>query len=284
MILGELFISPNVHKASGRQAEHMKFPTAFDTSLGANFAETQCADYFDTFLANSSFAACRPMSFLLTNSRSYFDAIKKGQNVTEQVVDQACSVDKKRCQSVMDDLDRQLMKKCKKDFKEGTQTVQVAHRDFMAYEMVRDATCLRNTNSTNSTASSPKYCYTEALFGKNSTDTADGYLYLLPVGYALPDAAPVNDTNFPDDTRPSCSSCNKRLLDLLHDYSNHSGVDIANLYKEAAKTMNSQCGSQFANPKPLEKTADNGVMGSSLRLPVNLLIVVILLWSSLILI
>ncbi|KAA8907819.1 hypothetical protein TRICI_004900 [Trichomonascus ciferrii] len=259
----------------------MKFPTAFDTSLGANFAETQCADYFDTFLANGSFVACRPISFLLTNSRSYFAAVKKGQNVTEQVVDQACSVDKHHCQAVMDDLDRQLMSKCKKDFKEETQIVQVAHRDFLAYEMVHDATCLRNTNTTNSTASSPKYCYTEALFGKNSSDTADGYLYLLPVGYSMPDATAVNDTNFPDDTKPSCSSCNRRLLDLLHDYSNHSGVDIANLYSDAAKTMNSQCGSGFANPKPLEKTADNGAM--SLRLPVNLLIVVILLWSSLML-
>lgn len=284
MLLSELYISPNVH-TTGKQHphKHMKFPTAFDTSLGANFAETQCADYFDTFLANSSFVACRPMSFLLTNSRSYFDAVKKGQNVTEQVVSQTCDVDKVHCQSIMDDLDRQLMKKCKKDFKEETQIVQVAHRDFMAYEMVRDATCLRNTNTTNTAANAPKYCYTEALFGKNSSSTSDGYLYLLPVGYSIPDVTTTNDTNFPDDTKPSCSSCNKRLLDLLRGYSNHSGVDISSLYEEAAKTMNSQCGSNFANPSPLEKTADNGAMGS-FRLSVNLLIVVILLWSSLILI
>lgn len=259
----------------------MKYPTAFDTSLGTNFIDPKCSDFFDDFLKNDSFVDCKPMSFYLTNSQSYFYALKKGLNVTEQVIDQSCSVPSKaKCVKVMSELDEQLLKICKKDFKEKTSLVEEAHKDFLAYDVVYETTCLKNLDSHNK--NSPKYCYTEAIFGNENSENSDGYLYLLPVGVAFPEPNSVLNSTVKrdndDDEKPSCSKCNHEVMKIYHQYSNTSGLNMGEPYEKAAGSFNKICKRNFANPSSLKQTQKNKSAG---RLSVNLLIVLIFFWTVL---
>jgi hypothetical protein len=40
-------------------------PTVFDSTIGSNFTESSCPTFFQTFLANSTFVSCLPLSLLL---------------------------------------------------------------------------------------------------------------------------------------------------------------------------------------------------------------------------
>lgn len=120
-------------------------PTAFDTSLGTNFTQQSCPDYFATFLKNETFINCYPMSFYLKNSQSYVDIVRNGLEAVEYVLNASCSVDYKKCSQVMSDISQGLISSsyCAHDYSLQNPLVIQAVNDFAAYGEVFQATCLR---------------------------------------------------------------------------------------------------------------------------------------------
>ncbi|CAN6658208.1 hypothetical protein TRVA0_030S01266 [Trichomonascus vanleenenianus] len=213
--------------------------TVFDTSLGNNFTSATCPQFFHEFTANSSFNDCHPMSFYLQNSQSYIRQVRKGLSSLETILNNACTVDQTKCTNLMNDLDRQLLDKCSEDYSEGNPVVYAAHQDFLAYEMLFKVTCLPNYAKNDSNAS---YCYSDALFGKESAVTTNAYLYLLPLGTEYP---LLNIST--GLMEPSCGKCTTQTMAVYHSYTGQTNQSITSTYPKAAKAINNACGAGTVN-------------------------------------
>lgn len=61
----EVIFARNAVASSSSAAITTSLPRPFDTSLGNNFTQASCPTFFNTFLNDSSFQACHPVSLLL---------------------------------------------------------------------------------------------------------------------------------------------------------------------------------------------------------------------------
>lgn len=226
----------------------MSMPTAFDTALGSNFTESSCPDFFNSFLANSDFIACYPLSFYMKNSKSYFKTVQAGLDSVEAVLNLSCSANTSNCSDLMSSLGDQLImsSNCLADFSLENPLVTQAYGDFLSYQVVKDATCLTISQageslssnlSSNSTTEKANYCYTKALF--NYTDSSDAFLYLLPFGSQYPTAG--------YDMSPSCSECTRHVMDIFHSQTDNSNLSLIYTYNSAASVIVSSCGDSFIN-------------------------------------
>lgn len=122
----------------------LTLPTAFDTSLGTNFTQSSCPEFFSTFLKNDSFVNCYPMSFFLKNSQSYVNIVRKGLDAVEHVLNVSCAADIEHCTQIMADIGENLIspKHCSGDYSLQNPLVIQAYNDFFAYSQVYQATCL----------------------------------------------------------------------------------------------------------------------------------------------
>lgn len=262
-----------------------QYPEAFDTSLSGNFSTESCPKFFDTFLTDDSFIKCYPMSFYLENSQSYIALVRKdGIAGVQKVLSASCSSDIDHCQKLMMDYAGELLSdsNCGKDYNDSNPLVTEAYQDFIAYTMIREATCLplslnstttksknKNTindstsivtansttvssNSTSSNLTMATYCYTDALF--NTLDVADAYLYLLPFGLS-----------YPNSSQPSCSTCTQKVLSFFHHYTGNASYQISYTYDDAAVLVNNKCGANYVNatgnPLPSSKSSKKNAAG-----------------------
>ncbi|KAF3484148.1 uncharacterized protein GIQ15_03472 [Arthroderma uncinatum] len=74
-------------------------PTAFDTSRSDN-TTVKCSAFFDTFLSNSTFNDCVPISLLLKTSSSFFANTKSFALLT-RTLDAACSAPADKCTTLL---------------------------------------------------------------------------------------------------------------------------------------------------------------------------------------
>lgn len=256
-------------------------PTAFDTSLGGNFTQSSCPEFFAFFLRNESFVGCHPMSFYLKNSQSYFETVKAGLESVEQVLDISCGVDFNRCSAIMEELGSQLIdsSRCQSDFRLKNLLVTQAYNDFLAYGEVYNAVCLKipagetaNAVSKSSRirrANVPTYCYTSALFESRPDDA---YLYLLPLGIAFPDSANL-----------SCSDCNQKVMDIYHSYTNDTTSSLYSTYESAATILDKQCSSDFVNATTIAGSSNGGAhKNESLLKRANLTLLLLFILSILV--
>lgn len=271
-------------------------PTAFDTSIGSNFTQSTCPDFFNSFLNNQQFVDCYPMSFYLKNSQSYVKAVRSGMDAVETILNASCSVDYASCSSLMSQLGQQLIQQgnCHNDFQLENPLVTQAYTDFLHYDLIYDATCLTlqevgetyhavsaslgstaslitttsrraasatsstsapattSTSGSSSSLSPAHYCYTDALF--NYTDSADAYLYLLPLGNFFPDA---------DTVIPSCSPCTNRIMSLYHEATAQGNLSMSALYTSASSVISQHCGAAFVNTSALTALADTAASAST---------------------
>lgn len=232
----------------------VNLPTAFDTSLGSNFTNTNCPNFFNTFLSDPNFIQCLPMSFLLKNSQSYFKVVQSGVQDVESVLDKACSADYGKCQMTMKNYASKILDQsvCKADYDLENPLVRQAYNNFLNYGIVRNTTCLRlaDTGQKVTQSANQTYCYTDALFNLNST--SDAYLYLLPFGNNYPKTG---------DFIPSCSACTKRIMSLFHDQTQNNQLLIRNTYTSASSLIAGSCGNDFVNTSVL--TSDHSTSGAS---------------------
>lgn len=226
----------------------MSTPTAFDTSLGNNFTQLSCPQFFQSFLNDANFVQCYPMSFFLRNSRSYITTVRAGFEQVEAILDLSCAASEQDCTNLMASYADQLVQEnvCQADLQLENPLVTQAYSDFRAYNMVRQATCLTLGQvgdsykyASDPSANAPKtsYCYTKALYNYN--DSADAFLYLLPFG------TPYPSTGY--DHAPSCSNCNNQVMSIFHSQTDNQNLSIVSSYDSAGSVLAQACGADFVN-------------------------------------
>ena len=203
-------------------------PTPFDTSLGSNFTSTSCPSFFSSFLTNSTFHSCVPISLLLQNSNSFFRA-QRSFTLLTQTLDAACNARLALCSPLMTNLASQLVanENCGQDYRQQNPLVMQAYAGLTAYEPVYRVTCLRD-KTTNA------YCFTKA--STNSTNAADFYPYYTAVGLSMPQTA-----------SPTCSQCLRDTMQIFAGYAENAVQPVSKTYMSCATQVDKNCGSQFVS-------------------------------------
>lgn len=220
-------------------------PHPFDTNRGNNFTSTTCPDFFDDFLGDKTFKECHPISLLLRNSRSFFEATKSFVETT-QSLDRSCAAPKEKCSSLLTSYSEKITTDdgCSEEIKDGNPLVVQASNGFMAYSFVRDAACLKNPDTHN-------YCLADAV--SNSTNPADYYIYYLSLGLSLPGSS-----------RPACSKCLQATMEIFLEAAKDKDQALHDTYASAAEQINIGCGPSFVG------TAEPDSTGAGLKPRVNL--------------
>ncbi|KAK9240802.1 hypothetical protein V1525DRAFT_393952 [Lipomyces kononenkoae] len=203
-------------------------PYAFDSSLGNNFTEESCPQFFNSFLASESFIQCYPFSFFLQTSESFFQIVKQGAFKLSSTMDMICAVNSTQCQTIMNNYAAQLLSSsiCARDYQLENPIVTQAYNAFTSYGMLYSAGCLQS--------SSGSYCYVDSI--TNSTNPGDSYLYYLPL-----------DVSLPGGSRPSCSSCSQNIMSIFLNYAGNASLAISQTYLTAVQQINVFCGPNFAS-------------------------------------
>ncbi|KIW83174.1 hypothetical protein Z517_02419 [Fonsecaea pedrosoi CBS 271.37] len=219
-------------------------PTPFDTSVGSNFTSSACPDFFSSFLNNSTFQSCVPVSLLLQNSNSFFRA-QRSVTLLTQTLDAACNAPLAICSPLLSNLASQLIDhaNCGEDYKRQNPLVSQAYAGFLAYEPVYRATCLKDQ-------STGGYCFSEAI--TNASNPADFYPYYTAVGLSMPETA-----------RPSCSQCLKKTMEIFAGYATNAVQPLAKTYLPCANQVDKSCGSGFVDTqvKVGTVTSSNAAVG-----------------------
>ncbi|KAK8161540.1 hypothetical protein IWX90DRAFT_488080 [Phyllosticta citrichinensis] len=202
-------------------------PQPFDTSIGSNFTAASCPAFINSFLDNSTFGGCVPLSLLLQTSSSFFDETRSLVRTT-QVLDVACNVDYQQCNSLMDHFASELTRdsNCGADFKAENPTVRQAYNGLVAYAPLYQAGCLKD--------SAGSYCFANAI--TNSTNPTDSYPYYLPIAITMPGGS-----------RLTCNSCLRDTMHTFWTYTGNKTQPLSDTYAAAASQVNIQCGPHFVN-------------------------------------
>ncbi|KAI1622631.1 hypothetical protein EDD37DRAFT_611045 [Exophiala viscosa] len=202
-------------------------PSPFDTSIGSNFTVSSCPTFFSTFLSNSTFQSCVPVSLLLQNSNSFFRA-ERSTTLLTQTLDSACNAPLAICSPLMANLASELIAdaNCGADYKLQNPLVSQAYAGLLAYEPLYRATCLQDSTS-------GAYCFAEAV--TNTTNDADAYPYYTALGL-----------NMPAGASPTCSQCLKDTMSIFAGYAQATNQPLASTYLGCAAQVDVACGSGFA--------------------------------------
>lgn len=216
------------------------FPRAFDTSIALNnFTATGCQPFFQSFLNNTDFVECMPLSFFMQNSKSWFDITKHGIVPVTQALTKSCGVDSGRCNNIMNDLGKALLdaSNCGADFKARNPVVIQAYASFISYSVMFAAGCQRSETG---------FCYADAV--TNSSNAADTYVYLMPLGISIPGGA-----------RLSCSTCLQKTMRIYSAAAVNTSLPISSTYGAGANLINLGCGPNFVNTTVAEAQLGSAV-------------------------
>ncbi|OTB07209.1 hypothetical protein M426DRAFT_8937 [Hypoxylon sp. CI-4A] len=214
-------------------------PSPFDGALSANFSGDDgggsCLDFINDFLGNSTFQSCYPLSLLLKNSNSFFQAMKSRVQLT-QVLEASCAADKDSCTAYLDDLADQLKSSnnCGEDFQKENALVVQAYKGMKAYAEVYGATCLAEPDTS-------EFCFVNAV--TNQSTSSNVYLYNLPFNSSLPENA-----------LPACDYCTNNTMRIYQSAAADRSKWIANTYTQAAQQIDAECGSNFVSTSLPEAT------------------------------
>lgn len=220
-------------------------PEPFDTSLGSNFTNPNCPNYFTKFLNNATFQSCLPISLLLQNSMSFFQTARSA-NLLDKTLNISCSAPLAVCSPLMSSIASQLISvdNCGSDYAQQNPLVMQAYSGLKAYEPVYQATCLKDKTT-------DKYCFTEAMTKSSNTD--DSYPYYTAVGLALPVGS-----------RPTCNTCLQQTMQIFSGYAVQKDQPLSQTYLNCAVQVNSGCGQTFANTQ-VQSTAKGASKSSGNR-------------------
>ncbi|EXJ88606.1 hypothetical protein A1O1_05536 [Capronia coronata CBS 617.96] len=205
-------------------------PSPFDTSIGTNFTDTACPQFFSRFLSNSTFQSCIPVSLMLQNSNSFFRA-ERSTTLLAQTLDSACNAPLAICSPLLANLAAELIDdaNCGPDYRQQNPLVAQAYAGLIAYEPIYRATCLRDTDTDSGTTN---YCFAEAL--TNSSNSADSYVYYTALGM-----------NMPSSARPSCTPCLRDTMKMFAGYAENAVQPLSRTYLACANQVDVGCGADF---------------------------------------
>lgn len=125
---------------------------------------------------------------------------------------------------------------CGQDYRRQNPLVGQAYNGLIAYDTLYYAGCQKDGRD--------QYCYAEAILNSSSSSpVSDSFVYFLPLGIPLP--AP---------SKPSCSQCQLRTMELFNNAAANQTQPIRNTYIDAARMIDRTCGPTFVNdtlPAPL---------------------------------
>jgi len=169
---GSATVAPSSSTSSSdpHSSSNSPLPQPFDTSLGNNFTNTACPNFFDSFLNDAAFQRCYPFSLLLQvhwtllslprspgedtrrtfsdnkqTSNGFFTASRSLVRIT-RTLDASCNVDFNACSALMARLAAQLKAEsvCGQDFEAANPAVIQALDGFIAYQPLYQAGCLKD--------------------------------------------------------------------------------------------------------------------------------------------
>ncbi|OTB20135.1 hypothetical protein K445DRAFT_48827, partial [Daldinia sp. EC12] len=223
-------------------------PTPFDGALAANFSgedgEGSCLDFINNFLQDPTFQACYPLSLLLKNSNSFFQAMKSVVKIT-QVIETSCKADKHSCTTYLNDLAEKLKsdQNCGEDYNKRNDLVVQAYKGMKSYEEIYGATCLYDADTST-------YCFVNAV--TNQTTASNVYLYNLPFNSSLPETAV-----------PACDTCTSETMKIYQSAAADRKKWIASTYVKAAEQIDANCGGNFVSAALPEPLPDNAAMSTA---------------------
>ncbi|KAI0115350.1 hypothetical protein F4814DRAFT_318851 [Daldinia grandis] len=236
-------------------------PAPFDGALAANFSgedgEGSCLDFINAFLEDPTFQNCYPLSLLLKNSNSFFQAMKSVVKIT-QVIETSCKADKQSCTAYLNDLAEKLKsdENCGQDYNKRNDLVIQAYKGMRSYEEIYGATCLYN-------AATSTYCFVNAV--TNQTTASNVYLYTLPFNSSLPETAV-----------PACDTCTSETMKIYQAAAADRTKWISSTYVKAAEQIDANCGGNFVSaalPEPLPDSAATSIAQAPSLLMLSLLFV-----------
>lgn len=131
---------------------------------------------------------------------------------------------------------------CGDDYDLGNPTVTAAYTGLVAYQVVYSATCLQDEKTS-------VYCFGDAV--TNTTSPSETYFYFLPLNSSLPGG-----------TIPTCGGCLQDTMAIYHVATANRKQPIASTYVDAAKMVDTLCGSTFANSTLAEAIVTNGAFST----------------------
>ncbi|RMZ88433.1 hypothetical protein DV736_g4355, partial [Chaetothyriales sp. CBS 134916] len=220
-------------------------PVPFDSSMGNNFTSGSCPAFFTTFVSNATFRSCSPVSLLLQNSVSFFNA-ERSDAVLSEILDIACASPLSVCAPLMTSLADQLMddSHCGADFRSRQPLVLQAYNGLVAYEPIFKATCLKDGTE------NKNYCYADAI--TNTSNPAEVYPYYTALGLPLPATAD-----------PTCNTCLQQTMRIFADYAVDAAQPLSQTYISCADQLNQDCGTGFVDATIQAGSVDSGMGNKS---------------------
>ncbi|KLO19394.1 hypothetical protein SCHPADRAFT_818271 [Schizopora paradoxa] len=211
------------------------FPQPFD-SVGAttNLSTSSCQAFFQNMTQADDFRKCRPLSLLLQFGSAFIEA-QTNLTALSNIIFGTCNTVNSfdSCTQSLASYASQLSTSCSKEVQQSNSLVLTTREGLLNYPILRNAGCLQDQ------AGSQGFCYVEAVHQSNPADT---YLYQLPFGVPLPQAA-----------KPTCSPCGGSVLSsyasaLQNSSGNGNGSTdgLKATYDAAASASASACGSGYA--------------------------------------
>ncbi|KAK0271708.1 hypothetical protein LTR91_003790 [Friedmanniomyces endolithicus] len=224
-------------------------PSPFDSTLGNNFTTQSCPNFFQSFLSNTTFQHCLPLSLLLQRQLTVdpqtsngFFATAKSKVLLSQTLDVSCKANFTICAPLMASLAQQLQlpANCASDFAMQNPTVLQAYNGLIAYPPLYHAGCLTDTGG--------QYCVANAM--TNASSPTSSYIYYLPLGLQLPNG-----------TKPACNMCLQNTMAIFATAAGNSSVPLSGDYTSAAQQVDAGCGTQFAEAS-VENGSSSSLLGS----------------------
>lgn len=216
------------------------FPQPFDTTLSKNFSTQACLDFYTNMTLSLPFRRCRPFGLLAEYSSQFIEAQTNVTSLNEMVWG-TCNtpLDSGTCSSNMDWFASSLKTQCSTEMSQRNPLVMNTLYGLELFAVSRQAGCLSNPDTN-------VYCYLQAATQVNASD-----LYFYQVLFGL---------QIPNNTKSSCSSCTKSLMNLFVSAISGQGEVkdsdarsmLAEAYAHAADIAVGVCGTGFAEKVTIE--------------------------------
>jgi len=231
----------------------LDIPQPFDQSIGENFTSTTCPTFFDTFLNDTQFQECYPVSLLLQvsltpwvshafskprqTSQEFFTALKSFFWITS-ILDTSCSVDLPSCSAIMSKYLTKIKEpaNCGADYLAENPLVTQAVAGLASYNVLFEAFCLKDNAGA--------YCFANAI--TNASKAADTYPYYLPLGEAIPPNSPID-----------CNNCVLRTMQIFANSTDDADL-LSKPYAAAAEQLDDRCGASWV-PMQAKTTTSEGI-------------------------
>ncbi|KAI1001078.1 hypothetical protein K3495_g7121 [Podosphaera aphanis] len=222
-------------------------PRAFDVGFNNNLTSA-CHNFMDMMLESETFKDCLPVSMLLQNSNSFFQASKNPNRITS-LLDKSCNAPITTCTNVLNSFASNLTSPsaCGTDFNHQNPQISSAVLGLQSYRTLFTATCLHSSpddivNNATSSISNPSiphnpdtsYCFANAI--TNVSNPTNSYIYYLPLNISLVDSAV-----------PTCNTCLRSTMSVFQQATANPSNVLTRNYVKAAKQINVVCGPKFVN-------------------------------------